>query len=57
MSRENNVVVILGSASWRNNYYPINFNYIEKTNSAWEKKQDVYVSSAGSYMKFNLSLQ
>lgn len=57
MSRENSTVMIPASASWRNNYYPINFNYTEKTNSAWEKKQDVYVLSAGSYMKLNLSLQ
>lgn len=57
MSRENNALTILGSASWGNNCYPINLNYIEKTNTAWEKKQDVYMLSAGNYMKFNLCLQ
>lgn len=54
MSRENNALTIIDSAIWGNNCYPINFNYMEKTNTAWEKKQDVCMLSAENYAKFNL---
>ena len=37
MSRENKAFAMLCNGSWGNNCYSINLNYIEKTNTAWEK--------------------